>query len=112
MLKENKLNDKSKTVKQTAFAFVVLMGIVSMCSDMTHESASSIMGAYLSLAGASAAAIGFVSGLGELMGYSLRLVTGIFTDRTKGQSKMSGGIIREAVVGVIMLRLRKLFNKL
>jgi len=36
----------------------------------------------------------------------------IFTDRTKGQSKMSGGIIREAVVGVIMLRLRKLFNKL
>ena len=36
----------------------------------------------------------------------------IFTDRTKGQSKMSGGIIREAVVGVIMLRLRKIFNKL
>jgi len=35
-----------------------------------------------------------------------------FTDRTKGQSKMSGGIIREAVVGVIMLRLRKIFNKL
>ena len=36
----------------------------------------------------------------------------IFTDRAKGQSKMSGGIIREAVVGVIMLRLRKIFNKL
>mgnify|MGYP006158511359 CR=1 FL=1 len=36
----------------------------------------------------------------------------IFTDRTKGQSKMSGGIIREAVVGVIMLRLRKIFNRL
>jgi dolichol-phosphate mannosyltransferase len=25
---------------------------------------------------------------------------------------MSGGIIREAVVGVIMLRLRKIFNRL
>lgn len=36
----------------------------------------------------------------------------IFTDRTKGQSKMSGGIIREAVFGVIMLRLRKIFNRL
>jgi dolichol-phosphate mannosyltransferase len=36
----------------------------------------------------------------------------IFTDRTKGQSKMSGSIIREAVFGVILLRLRKLFNKL
>ncbi len=36
----------------------------------------------------------------------------IFTDRTKGQSKMSGSIINEAVFGVIMLRIRKLFNKL
>jgi dolichol-phosphate mannosyltransferase len=36
----------------------------------------------------------------------------IFTDRTKGQSKMSGGIIREAVLGVIMLRIRKIFNRL
>lgn len=36
----------------------------------------------------------------------------IFTDRTKGQSKMSGGIIKEAVFGVIRLRFRKLFNTL
>mgnify|MGYP002654254615 FL=1 len=36
----------------------------------------------------------------------------IFTDRTKGQSKMSSGIIREAVIGVIMLRIRKIFNRL
>lgn len=36
----------------------------------------------------------------------------IFTDRTKGQSKMSSGIIREAVIGVIMLRLRKIINRL
>ncbi len=59
------------------------MGIVSLFSDMTHEGAASILGAYLSLAGASAAAIGFVSGLGEMIGYSLRLVTGWLTDRTK-----------------------------
>jgi len=36
----------------------------------------------------------------------------IFTDRTKGQSKMSSSIIREAVFGVIMLRIRKIFNTL
>lgn len=36
----------------------------------------------------------------------------IFTDRTKGQSKMSSSIIREAVFGVIMLRVRKIFNTL
>ena len=34
----------------------------------------------------------------------------IFTDRTKGQSKMSGSIIREAVFGVILLRIKKIFN--
>jgi len=36
----------------------------------------------------------------------------IFTDRTKGQSKMSNTIIVEAVFGVILLRLKKLFNSL
>ena len=50
---------------------------------MTHEGASSIRGAYLSLLGASAGAIGFVSGLGELVGYSMRYVFGRLTDKTK-----------------------------
>ncbi len=36
----------------------------------------------------------------------------IFTDRTKGQSKMSGSIIKEAVFGVIKLRIKKIFNTL
>lgn len=75
--------DKKASLKKTAFAFIVLMGIVSLFSDMTHEGAASILGDFLSLAGASAAAIGFVSGLGELIGYSLRLVTGWISDRTK-----------------------------
>lgn len=76
------MEDKA-SIKKVAFAFVLLMGIVSLFSDMTHEGAASILGAYLSLAGASAAAIGFVSGLGEMIGYSLRLVTGWLTDKTK-----------------------------
>lgn len=36
----------------------------------------------------------------------------IFTDRTKGESKMSNSIIKEAVFGVIALRIRKMFNRL
>ena len=36
----------------------------------------------------------------------------IFTDRAKGQSKMSGAIIKEAIFGVIALRLKKMFNLL
>ena len=66
-----------------AMTFIVLFGIVSLFSDMTHEGASSIRGAYLSLLGASAGMIGFVSGLGELVGYSMRYVFGKLTDKTK-----------------------------
>ena len=66
-----------------AMTFIVLFGVVSLFSDMTHESANSIRGAFLSLAGASAAVIGFVSGLGELVGYGLRYVFGRLTDRTR-----------------------------
>jgi dolichol-phosphate mannosyltransferase len=36
----------------------------------------------------------------------------IFTDRTKGESKMSNSIIQEAVFGVISLRISKFFNRL
>jgi len=36
----------------------------------------------------------------------------IFTDRTKGQSKMSNAIIKEAIFGVISLRIRKFLNRL
>ena len=36
----------------------------------------------------------------------------IFTDRARGQSKMSGSIIKEAIFGVISLRIKKMFNRL
>jgi len=45
-------------------------------------------------------------------GFKIIEVPIIFTDRTMGQSKMSNGIIKEAVFGVISLRIKKLFNRL
>ncbi len=66
-----------------ALVFILLFSIVSLLSDMTHEGAASIRGAYLSLLGASAATIGFVSGFGELVGYSLRFVFGKLADKSK-----------------------------
>ncbi len=74
---------RQKKKLSQAMLFIVLFGIVSLFSDMTHEGASSIRGAYLTLLGASAGTIGFVSGLGELVGYSMRYVFGRLTDRTK-----------------------------
>ncbi|MFA6813411.1 MAG: MFS transporter, partial [Bacteroidaceae bacterium] len=76
-------NIKNKKTLKPALIFILIMGIVSMLSDMTHEGARSIYGAYLSLAGASAATIGFVTGFGEFIGYSFRIITGPITDRTK-----------------------------
>lgn len=45
-------------------------------------------------------------------GFNLLEIPIIFTDRTHGQSKMSSGIIKEAVFGVILLRIKKMFGKL
>jgi hypothetical protein len=69
--------------KKTALRFVVLLGIVSLFADMTYEGARSITGPYLALLGANAAAVGFIAGLGELLGYALRLASGYLADRTE-----------------------------
>ena len=71
-----------KKLMSRAMLFILLFGIVSMFSDMTKESAESIRGAFLSLMGASAATIGLVSGLGELIDYSIRYVSDKYADRT------------------------------
>ncbi|TCP23958.1 dolichol-phosphate mannosyltransferase [Tenacibaculum skagerrakense] len=41
-------------------------------------------------------------------GFSIKEVSVIFTDRTLGESKMSGGIVYEALFGVIKMRLKGL----
>lgn len=76
-------NNKNKKRISQAMLFIVFFGIVSLFSDMTHEGASSIRGAYFTILGASAGAIGFVSGLGELIGYSMRYVFGRIADKRK-----------------------------
>lgn len=45
------------------------------------------------------------------LGFRLKEVPIIFTDRTLGTSKMSGGIFTEAFLGVITMKIRSLFSK-
>lgn len=94
-----------KKAQALALSFVIMMGVVSLFSDMTHEGARSIYGAYLELAGASAATIGFVMGIGELIGYSLRSVTGYFADKKQNYWMMSiiGYTINMAAIPLIAL---------
>ncbi|MES2731845.1 MAG: polyprenol monophosphomannose synthase [Bacteroidota bacterium] len=44
-------------------------------------------------------------------GFRLVEVPIIFTDRTKGQSKMSKGIFREAIIGVIQMKINSFFTR-
>jgi predicted MFS family arabinose efflux permease len=67
---------------RSALQFVVIIGIANFFADFTYEGARAIVGPFLGSLGASAAIIGFVAGLGELMGYGLRSVSGYFADKS------------------------------
>ena len=67
---------------RVALRFVILLGLVSLLSDATYEGARSITGPFLAALGASGAAVGIVAGFGELVGYGLRLISGVISDRT------------------------------
>lgn len=43
-------------------------------------------------------------------GFKIKEIPIIFTDRTKGTSKMSSGIFKEAVLGVLRLKIRSMFK--
>jgi MFS family permease len=62
--------------------FVLTFGLVSLFADMVYEGARSIIGPYLGTLGASAAVVGLVAGVGEFIGYGLRVGSGYVVGRT------------------------------
>lgn len=54
-----------------------------MFADITYESARSISGPFLASLGAGAFLISFVGGLGEFIGYGLRIFAGYISDKLK-----------------------------
>jgi len=67
---------------RSAFQFVLIIGIANFFADFTYEGARGIIGPFLGSLGASAAVVGFVAGLGELLGYGLRSISGYFADKS------------------------------
>ncbi|MFI8489400.1 MFS transporter [Streptomyces rubrogriseus] len=63
--------------------FVVWFGTVSLLADFVYEGARSITGPLLASLGASALAVGVVTGAGEAAALGLRLVSGPLADRTR-----------------------------
>jgi MFS family permease len=62
--------------------FVLVISVVSLFSDLTHEGARSIHGPFLLSLGASALVVSTVAGFGALAGYGLRLFSGRLADST------------------------------
>jgi MFS family permease len=69
--------------RDAALRFVALLGLVSLWADVTYEGGRSITGPFLAVLGASGAVVGAVAGLGELLSYGLRLLSGWIGDRTR-----------------------------
>lgn len=60
---------------------MLLFGLVSLFTDMVYEGARSIIGPYLATLGATAVIVGAVAGLGDFLGYGLRVVSGYLVQR-------------------------------
>jgi Major Facilitator Superfamily len=71
------------TSRASALRFIVCLGVVSLFADMTYEGAHSIIGPYLKDLGASALAVAFIAGVGEMLAASLRFFSGKLADGTR-----------------------------
>lgn len=80
----------SDTNRRRALRFVVSIGIVSLFADFTYEGGRSIMGPYLAALGGTPILVGLVAGLGEFLGYAIRLATGWYVDKRRGHWKIMG----------------------
>jgi len=59
------------------------MGIVSLMGDVVYEGSRGIIPDYLYFLGASALIVGLISGLGEFIGYAIKLLSGALADTTR-----------------------------
>lgn len=69
--------------RRRAFSLIILFGLVSLFGDLAYEGARSINGPYLKLLAVNATVLGIIVGLGEFLGYALRLISGYLSDKTR-----------------------------
>jgi MFS family permease len=66
----------------TPWRTVVAFGVVSLAGDMVYEGMRSVAGPFLASLGASALAVGLITGAGEAVALILRLFSGPLADRS------------------------------
>ncbi len=79
----DKTVSRETAMARSVYRFVLMMGLVSLLADVTYEGARSVYGPFLAFLGGSGLVVGVASGLGELLGYLMRLVGGLIADRTR-----------------------------
>ncbi|MBS0222537.1 MAG: MFS transporter [Proteobacteria bacterium] len=91
--------------RRKAYAFVLLVGVMSFFADLTYEGSRSIIGPYLASLAASGTIVGIVTGFGELLGYGLRLVSGRLADSSRRYWSITifGYVIQMAAVPALAL---------
>lgn len=91
--------------KRRALQFVLLVGVMSFFADFVYEGARGVAGPFLALLGASGVVVGAASGLGELAGYGLRLVSGRLADQTRAYWPITivGYVVQMAAVPALAL---------
>jgi MFS family permease len=82
-MKQNRLKKVLNENQVKAFQLIVMFGVISLLGDMVYEGARSVNGSFLKTLGATAALAGFISGLGEWLGYGIRLASGLISDKTR-----------------------------
>jgi MFS family permease len=68
--------------RRNAYFSILLLGIVSLMGDFVYEGSRGLVPSYLGFLGATAVVVGLVGGVGDFLGYSLRLVSGFLADTT------------------------------
>lgn len=65
-----------------AVQVILIFGIISMLGDIVYESARSANSQYFELLGITATQVGLAFGIGEFIGYALRLFAGVASDKS------------------------------
>lgn len=68
---------------KTAYLGILLLGVVSLLGDIVYEGSRGVVPEYLKFLGATGLVIGLAGGLGDFLGYAMRLVSGFLVDTTR-----------------------------
>ncbi len=75
------MSEKVKRISP-AVTVIIMFGVISMLGDTVYEAARGSNSQYLNLLGISAAKVGLVFGIGEFLGYFIRLISGFLSDKS------------------------------